>query len=104
MNFLSSAIRKSLSSQLATATKQRFFQSSAVCWEKLNLQGLAEKVDLEGQNVLVRVDLNVPLAKVRECTKGEYEIYICWALLFAVLFTVGLKTTVLSAPFFPMLS
>jgi phosphoglycerate kinase len=44
-------------------TRQRFFHASASCWEKLNLKGLAEKVDLKGQNVLVRVDLNVPLAK-----------------------------------------
>ena len=32
--------------------------------EKLNVEGLAKKVDLDGKNVLVRVDLNVPLAKV----------------------------------------
>ena len=31
---------------------------------KLNVEGLAERVNLKGQNVLMRVDLNVPLAKV----------------------------------------
>lgn len=30
---------------------------------KLNVEGLAEKVDLKGKNVLMRVDLNVPLSK-----------------------------------------
>lgn len=45
----------------------RSFQASTACWEKLNLEGLAKKVDLDGKNVLVRVDLNVPLAKVRGC-------------------------------------
>jgi 3-phosphoglycerate kinase len=29
------------------------------------VEGLAKKVDLSGKNVLVRVDLNVPLAKVQ---------------------------------------
>jgi 3-phosphoglycerate kinase len=31
---------------------------------------LAKKVDLSGKNVLMRVDLNVPLAKV------EYTLYL----------------------------
>lgn len=38
--------------------------ASAVTQAKLTVEQLAEKVDLKGQNVLVRVDLNVPLAKV----------------------------------------
>jgi hypothetical protein len=43
----------------------RFFHASAVVdLAKLNVEGLAERVDLRGKNVLVRVDLNVPLAKV----------------------------------------
>lgn len=35
---------------------------------KLNVEGLAEKVNLEGQNVLMRVDLNVPLSKDDDVT------------------------------------
>lgn len=46
------------------AVFRRNFHASSSCWEKLNVEGLAKKVDLEGKNVLVRVDLNVPLAKV----------------------------------------
>jgi hypothetical protein len=41
----------------------RFFHASAADLAKLNVEGLAERVNLEGQNVLVRVDLNVPLSK-----------------------------------------
>ena len=44
--------------------RQRLFHASAADLAKLNVQGLAERVDLKGKNVLVRVDLNVPLAKV----------------------------------------
>lgn len=44
----------------------RSFHASVTCWEKLNVEGLAKKVNLDGKNVLVRVDLNVPLAKVRD--------------------------------------
>jgi len=36
--------------------------------EKLNVEGLANKVDLKGQNVLMRVDLNVPLSKEDDVT------------------------------------
>ena len=39
------------------------FHSTAHPAEKLNLTGLAERVDLSGRNVLVRVDLNAPLSK-----------------------------------------
>jgi hypothetical protein len=42
---------------------RRFFHASPFAWAKLNVEGLAQKVDLSGKNVLVRVDLNVPLAK-----------------------------------------
>jgi hypothetical protein len=55
-----------LSSSLQTAN----FHASTVCLEKLNVEGLAKKVDLAGKNVLVRVDLNVPLAKVRTNAGG----------------------------------
>ncbi len=42
---------------------QRFFHASSSQLAKLNVEGLAAKVDLDGQNVLMRVDLNVPLSK-----------------------------------------
>jgi hypothetical protein len=44
---------------------KRFFHATTAAQAKLNVEGLAKKVDLKGKNVLVRVDLNVPLAKVR---------------------------------------
>jgi hypothetical protein len=42
----------------------RLFHATAAAEAKLTVEQLAEKVDLKGKNVLVRVDLNVPLAKV----------------------------------------
>jgi hypothetical protein len=45
--------------------KGRFFHATTAAQAKLNVEGLAERVDLKGANVLMRVDLNVPLAKVR---------------------------------------
>jgi hypothetical protein len=60
MLFFQSAIRK------AIAPSRRFFHASSKRLEKLNVEGLAKRVDLKGQNVLVRVDLNVPLAKVSD--------------------------------------
>jgi len=50
-------------SSTASTAFQRSFHASSGCWEKLNVEGLAKKVDLDGKNVVVRVDLNVPLAK-----------------------------------------
>eukprot|EP00566_Odontella_aurita_P013736 CAMPEP_0113560868 /NCGR_PEP_ID=MMETSP0015_2-20120614/19672_1 /TAXON_ID=2838 /ORGANISM="Odontella" /LENGTH=440 /DNA_ID=CAMNT_0000462625 /DNA_START=65 /DNA_END=1387 /DNA_ORIENTATION=+ /assembly_acc=CAM_ASM_000160 len=47
----------------AGASSERLFHASSTALEKLNVEGLAERVNLEGQNVLMRVDLNVPLAK-----------------------------------------
>jgi hypothetical protein len=41
----------------------RHFRATCERLAKLNVEGLAEKVDLKGQNVLMRVDLNVPLSK-----------------------------------------
>jgi hypothetical protein len=46
-------------------TNSRFFHATTAAQAKLNVEGLAERVDLKGANVLMRVDLNVPLAKVR---------------------------------------
>lgn len=45
------------------------FHASALNEAKLNVQGLADLVDLKGQNVLVRVDLNVPLDKTVSTVK-----------------------------------
>mmetsp|Transcript_1809 Transcript_1809/g.3949 ORF Transcript_1809/g.3949 Transcript_1809/m.3949 type:complete len:91 (+) Transcript_1809:113-385(+) len=71
------------SSSTTTAAFRRNFHASSSCWEKLNVEGLAKKVDLEGKNVLVRVDLNVPLAKVRACSA------LCLSVLLKLL-VVGL--------------
>jgi hypothetical protein len=60
-SLVSSAINRSVAS--ASFVPRRFFHASPLAWAKLNVEGLAEKVDLSGQNVLVRVDLNVPLAE-----------------------------------------
>jgi len=49
--------------QVTTSSSKRFFHASPISLIKLNVKGLAAKVNLQGQNVLVRVDLNVPLAK-----------------------------------------
>jgi hypothetical protein len=48
-----------------TRLSHRLFHATATAEAKLTVEQLAEKVDLKGKNVLVRVDLNVPLAKVR---------------------------------------
>lgn len=58
-----SSSRAVLLSQLLTVGKNRFFHATSTTEAKLTVQQLAEKVNLKGQNVLVRVDLNVPLAK-----------------------------------------
>ncbi len=56
--------------------KRRFFHASANQLAKLNVEGLAEKVNLEGQNVLMRVDLNVPLSKeVRKKAFGKGRMW-----------------------------
>ena len=47
---------------------KRSFHSTPAALEKLNIEGLASKVDLSNQNVLMRVDLNVPLDKSDEVT------------------------------------
>ena len=69
----------SRSSNTAAAAFRRNFHASSSCMEKLNVEGLAKKVDLDGKNVLVRVDLNVPLAKVR--AKGNFYSCDFWMLL-----------------------
>jgi hypothetical protein len=47
-----------------SAISTRFYHATVMAQAKLNVEALAAKVDLKGVNVLVRVDLNVPLAKV----------------------------------------
>ena len=42
---------------------QRFFRASQIVNDKLTVEGLADRVSLSGENVLMRVDLNVPLDK-----------------------------------------
>lgn len=41
----------------------RGFHSSRAASDKLGVEGLASKVDLNGKHVLIRLDLNVPLSK-----------------------------------------
>ena len=56
---------------LLRGQSSRFFHASSSQLAKLNVEGLAEKVNLDGQNVLMRVDLNVPLSKeVREMERS----------------------------------
>jgi len=63
------SIRRSASLSLTSSLSSvRSFHASVVDLAKLNVEGLAEKVDLEGQNVLMRVDLNVPLSKEDDVT------------------------------------
>lgn len=57
-----------VSKSLIRTQKQRFFHSSSSQLAKLNVEGLAERVNLDGQNVLMRVDLNVPLSKEDDVT------------------------------------
>lgn len=45
-----------------------FFHGTAQTYDKLNVEGLANQVNLKGQNVLMRVDLNVPLDKLDDVT------------------------------------
>lgn len=52
----------------AQSSARRCFHASPLALEKLNVTGLASKVDLSGQNVLMRVDLNVPLSKEDDVT------------------------------------
>jgi len=60
-----SSLARSTLSRRATnvINTHRLFHASTIDLAKLNVEGLAEKVDLNGQNVLMRVDLNVPLDK-----------------------------------------
>ena len=60
----STLLRQARSTRFTT----RSFHLTPLALEKLNVEGLASKVDLSGQNVLMRVDLNVPLSKDDDVT------------------------------------
>eukprot|EP00594_Rhizosolenia_setigera_P019295 CAMPEP_0178954526 /NCGR_PEP_ID=MMETSP0789-20121207/9041_1 /TAXON_ID=3005 /ORGANISM="Rhizosolenia setigera, Strain CCMP 1694" /LENGTH=437 /DNA_ID=CAMNT_0020635941 /DNA_START=45 /DNA_END=1358 /DNA_ORIENTATION=- len=64
----SSAISRVVSQSFSKSRKVAGFHSTSLALDKLNVEGLAEKVNLEGQNVLMRVDLNVPLSKEDDVT------------------------------------
>lgn len=64
---------------VVVSTTSRFFHASLTAEAKLNVEGLASKVDLQGTNVLVRVDLNVPLAKVRLCCVSSVGCLVLWS-------------------------
>ena len=57
------ATRSSSATSKHTLQKYASFHTTRLALDKLNVEGLAAKVDLDGQNVLMRVDLNVPLSK-----------------------------------------
>mmetsp|Transcript_27612 Transcript_27612/g.41153 ORF Transcript_27612/g.41153 Transcript_27612/m.41153 type:complete len:446 (+) Transcript_27612:2311-3648(+) len=68
-SFIRKAIRSSTAATSYNAQQQfRSISITPALLEKLNVQGLADKVNLEGQNVLMRVDLNVPLSKDDDVT------------------------------------
>mmetsp|Transcript_7236 Transcript_7236/g.9435 ORF Transcript_7236/g.9435 Transcript_7236/m.9435 type:complete len:437 (+) Transcript_7236:106-1416(+) len=58
-----SALSRTYRSSASIVSRQRLFHASPAAEAKLNVEGLAQQVDLRGTNVLMRVDLNVPLAK-----------------------------------------
>mmetsp|Transcript_7931 Transcript_7931/g.16144 ORF Transcript_7931/g.16144 Transcript_7931/m.16144 type:complete len:444 (-) Transcript_7931:115-1446(-) len=66
-SFVRRSARTAIPSQ-ARALQSRYFHLTPQALEKLNVQGLAERVNLQGQNVLMRVDLNVPLSKEDDFT------------------------------------
>ena len=82
---LSAAALRASARLLPTVRSQqvRTFQATALALEKLNVEGLASRVDLEGQNVLLRVDLNVPLSKEVSLTRVHFKLYGCKCLRFS---------------------
>jgi phosphoglycerate kinase len=66
-SFLRQTARRATTTAPSNLTT-RYFHLSPAALEKLNVQGLADRVNLEGQNVLMRVDLNVPLSKGDDVT------------------------------------
>ena len=65
----SAAVGSSVAWPASLAAATHGFPSSVPAdMAKLNVEGLASQVDLSGQNVLMRVDLNVPLSKEDDVT------------------------------------
>lgn len=58
----------------SSVISSRFFHVTGADLAKLNVEGLAKMVNLEGQNVLMRVDLNVPLSKE---VSSKFQSH-CW--------------------------
>lgn len=69
----SSAISRVVSQSFSKSRRVAGFHSTSLALDKLNVEGLAEKVNLEGQNVLMRVDLNVPLSKEASITIDDHK-------------------------------
>ena len=67
-SFIRKAVRSTAASSSVLQHQFRNISVTPAVLEKLNVQGLADKVNLEGQNVLMRVDLNVPLSKDDDVT------------------------------------
>lgn len=84
----------------AFAVRIRSFHAAPVIQAKMTVEQLAQQVDMKGTNVLVRVDLNAPLATVRpiesfgfsDCSLSDIYLFptplmnlflICWT------FTLG---------------
>uniref|UniRef100_A0A7S1V1F8 Phosphoglycerate kinase n=1 Tax=Grammatophora oceanica TaxID=210454 RepID=A0A7S1V1F8_9STRA len=63
-----STLSRNFARRSVSVARSRFFHATQFAQEKLSVEGLAEKVDLNGQNVLMRVDLNVPLDKADDVT------------------------------------
>lgn len=82
--------------QFASPSWKRAFHATASAQAKLNVEGLADKVNLQGQNVLVRVDLNVPLAKVSD---ENWVILIDTPAVFRLFLTKHLHTICFDAYF-----
>lgn len=68
----SSAISRVVSQSVSKSRRVAGFHSTSLALDKLNVEGLAEKVNLEGQNVLMRVDLNVPLSKEASIISNDH--------------------------------
>ena len=68
VSFVRRSVRAAAAPSSLRAAQSRYFHLTPQALEKLNVQGLADRVNLEGQNVLMRVDLNVPLSKEDDFT------------------------------------
>lgn len=79
----SSSISRVVSQSVSKSRRLAGFHSTSLALDKLNVEGLAEKVNLEGQNVLMRVDLNVPLSKEASIISNDHtEKSKFWSICF----------------------